>query len=216
MDSLTENAIGNFLGGVGAAFFAALATIATNGMRAATIAEALKKSLESTSTTFDRDGFGITLTNRTSIYIIVREVRFHSRGIISTTLNPHKPTNYRGWDHDAQPDDTPEFLRFSAAIDSTDQTRGFRVLPAYTSASWLIPAWAMHNGPIDFTTLEILVEYPTLWGGRRLMTISIPPSDRLIPLHESAKQYVIWHTNLQNSRPPNPGTPPTSQTPPTK
>jgi len=202
MDIFVENALGNLVGGVGAAALITFATIGLNEMRTTSVRNALKASIGDNAIAYDESGFGITITNRTSIYIIVRSVRFHTKGIVRVALNPRQAGSYCGWDHESRADDAMEFLRFSAAIDSTDERRGFRILPAYTSYTWLIPPYAMIQGPFDFTTLEILVEYPTLLGGRRLLTIHIPPSDDLVSLEEAARQYLVrWARKIREPQP---------------
>jgi hypothetical protein len=128
--------------------------------------------------TFNQAGWGVTLENITSISVVVREVAFLTTTPIRVTLNYHGPDRNRiGWDRTE--DDTPLLLSYGASSSEADSDRGFILLPAYSAATWIISHSALPNMPFTFNGCILLLEYPSMFGGRRLKIITT--DNRMFP-----------------------------------
>jgi len=194
---MLDNILANFLGGLGAAVFITLATLAFSYMRIELLKKSLQKSIEGHGILFGEKGFGITLHNKTPLYIIIRGVHFITpAGFL--ILNYSGPDTSRigwrlnSWERDNDYEEIPSFLRFSATIDSTSTERKFVVLPSYTAGQWTTPGSALDALSDKILGCRILVEYPTLFGGRDVIVIeSVVPGERFT---EHASSFKTWHT----------------------
>lgn len=191
MEGAIQNILLSVAGGLITAGILAAITLYLNSTRESLVYEKLLKSLTWPSLNRHINGIGIGVRNRTPLYIIVRGVQLEMDHQIMLTLNFHEMTGAVGWNYnDAEEDDIPDFLRFTASIDSVPDSR-FKILAPYTEAVWLIPNRGVATLPVEFTRCDLLVEYPTIFGGRRLLKISADQENMRV-FNKIAKEHREW------------------------
>ena len=122
-----SNLIGNLLGALGAVAVAACLTKLYNKARALLMRNSLTKSFGNQSVNFSGEGFGVSISNKTSIDVVVRDVLFSVKLGGTLGLNYNGPGGDIGWAAAQKSGDV------AAVIETTDKTRGFVILPAHTS-----------------------------------------------------------------------------------
>ncbi len=195
-----SNVFSNLFGDLGAAAVLACLAWLSNKARALRLRKSLTKSFGNQGVNFSGEGFGVSISNKTSIDVVVRCVLLSMKPRGSIKLNYKGPDGDIGWDAAQRGGDV------AAVIEKTDDSREFIILPAHTSGRWIVPLAGMRHfakaiaGGDFFAKCKMLVEYPTLFGGRKLMETEADEVTLKL-INESAKGYLQWNGDRPRSGP---------------
>jgi hypothetical protein len=202
VDNRDEKMIGNIMGfwidvssnliaDIGAAALLACVPAVWNKFRARLLRRSLVESFGPLAGSFSGEGFGIGIKNNTSVDVVIRSIMLLLRDRGSIILTYKGPSGEIGWGAANKGGEV------AAVIEETDNSRGFQILPAHTGGEWIIHRNGMRMLAAQlatapwFSKCRMLVEYPTLFGGRKIMEAEA--SDHTMELiNRMAQQYLQW------------------------
>jgi hypothetical protein len=162
-----------FISGLVTALSWAVLAVGYNYIRNLWLEHKLKNAFKLQGRGYSVEGFTVSVNNRTSIPVIVRQVKLYESYPSSSVRLVYFQANSEviGERTLKNIGDKETEKVYLVPFHSQPTERSFIELPAHTGASWIVPNKMMREIDWTFAACRVVIEYTTVFGNRKVIAV---------------------------------------------
>ena len=144
-----------------------------------------------------REGFGIAIRNNTPVPVIIRAVRvYRNYPEHAIDFSFEGPAPYPPYKEKVGKNPKSRKVTYygpdKRQVEKMLDRHGFVELPSHTGGIWHIPSQAvLEELELQFETCQVIIDYPTVFGNRKIIAIMASPGMRDF-INEEFEKYKEW------------------------